>query len=188
MTTDYQDYSVQSNPQAPKLGQSMQEETPLESFTVTYRTDDLRRAYSDMNKSRIIWTIIVTVLVLGLLVYEVLRADRLLMGFCGGILLYLMILTVMNFTRLNNLVKRGEKRTMNKEFRYDVYKDYVILTTYMNDEEIAVQRIKFSEMTGVKILGDLYEFCYEDRLFMLHRGDMDEDSRFLEFLRKGSVQ
>ena len=155
---------------------------PLESFSVVYQKDDIRRANIGIYKNRMIRMMAATILFLIMFVYEMTRMNPVMIGFTGGAFAFAVIMISMNFLKLKSIIRIGEIRTMNREFFYDIYENYLIQTIQLNGEEVVRRKIMFSEISRVMIFGELIVFVCEDRFFILKVKIFGEDSRFYRFL------
>lgn len=158
------------------------EEKPIESFSVTYRKDDIHRVYSGPYKKMILCAI-GSALILIAFVYCLIGKNVILSAIVGGALLTSVLLTITGFLHIRKIIRVGEQNTANKVFHYDIYENYIENRIERNGEQVSTRKMLFSEISKIQQHGDIIMFQFENLAFFVHTTDLGKNSFFYRSLR-----
>lgn len=164
------------------------DEKPMESFSVTYRKDDIRRAISGSYKNMMILYPILSAIILMFFVVSLIEEDAKLSAITGGALLAIVIGMVIVFLNIKRIIQIGEQNTVNSVYHYDIYERHIEIRTERNGEQISTRKILFSEISKIQQYGDIIMFQYTNQLFFVHTTDLGDNSYFYRSLRSRSVE
>ena len=168
--------------------ETLVQETPQESFSVTYSEADIRKSTMELNKRRMITMVIWTVVLFILPIPAILTKNKsmetmITIALINGVFLSLATMTVINFFRLKKTIRVGPQQTAGSLYHYDVYENHMMQTISRNGEIMQTCKMYFSKFTNVRQSGSLIIFQYGNQIILLHTEDLLENSRLYWFLR-----
>ncbi|MBR0302690.1 MAG: hypothetical protein IJQ80_02460, partial [Clostridia bacterium] len=119
--------------------ETLVQETPQESFSVTYSEADIRKSTMELNKRRMITMVIWTVVLFILPIPAILTKNKsmetmITIALINGVFLSLATMTVINFFRLKKTIRVGTQQTAGSLYHYDVYENHMMQTISRNGE------------------------------------------------------
>ncbi len=161
----------------------LDKEEPLESFTVTYQKDEIRRTLMKIYRQRIFPTILLSIPLLTICVVMLVDKQMWLSGISGGMVLINSIAIVKGYLAQKKLIRDAEQKTANCKFHYQVYENYIMLRISCNEEDTATQKMLYSEITKIRQYDEIIIFQYRNALCLIHTTDLNDNSIFYRSLR-----
>lgn len=162
---------------------------PAEEYTFTYTVDELKMIYGKINKMNCRQPVIMVIaLVICMIIYNILDYEGFYRGLCNGLVLGMGIMYFMLFFKGFNISRKTQKESLERVsasvYNYKVFQNHMMLTIHRNNEKILEQKVYFCDINKFTDIGSYILFQHQNRLYILKKELLQNNSYFLYFANK----
>ncbi len=177
-----------SNDEITNSSYTDKEEIPVakESYTCKFSDEDLFEVHKITSRSALKKSLLSPFALLVLLILLIISDDipASLVGFVVGAFITITSLILSGHRINKNNWKVAEKEIAGSVYEYQVYDDYLIANIHKDEETFSRTKILFSQVKLVQDLGRFFTFVYVNKIYIIKKADLKQDSMLYNFLDK----